>query len=177
MKNIRIEPTVNHTFVVRADTPRFGEHAIMFESCNAAECSEYLAAHGNKSFQPEPADDVALLYSDNLREDACIGHLRGDFGSSGEEFWATWWPHKAHAANTIVFKSEFDALVNYLRTNLLASLSSMRRYISVNPSMHIPHVDDGYGYRIQTGRHDNYIRCSLFRGDYNFNIFCYLKEA
>lgn len=137
---------------------------------------KYLVEHGLGAFQLEPADDAALLYSNNHREDACIGHLRGDFGSTGEEFWTTWWPHKAHAANTVAFKDEFDALVYYLRTNMLASLSSMCRYIAENPSLQISCTDDEYGYRICTDRHDYYIRCSTLRGNYNFYIYCYANQ-
>ena len=174
MKNIRIESTSNDTFVIRADTPRFGESAIMFESYNAAECSEYLVAHGDEAFRIEPADDTAMLYSGNPREHTCIGHLRGDFGSSGNEFWTTWWPHGAHAANNTCFKAIFDAVVNYLRTSLLASLSSMNRYISAHP---IAGSSSSVGYRIRTGQYDFYIRCCTLRGNYNFYIHCYLQEA
>ena len=174
MKNMRIDPTSNDTFVIRADTPRCGECGVMFESYNAAECSEYLVAHGSEAFLIEPADDTSLLYSDNLREYACIGHLRGDFGSSGNEFWTTWWPHSAYDASNTCFKALFDALVNYLRTSLLASLSSMRCYVSSNP---IPGSDSTVGYRIQTGQYDFYIRCCTLRGNYNFYIYSYHREV
>lgn len=42
MKNISIENTGNGTYVVRADTERFGEQEIMFESYNKAECVKYI---------------------------------------------------------------------------------------------------------------------------------------
>jgi len=42
MKNIAIEATVNGTYVVRADTERFGEHEIMFESYSKSECVQYI---------------------------------------------------------------------------------------------------------------------------------------
>ena len=42
MKNIRIERTSNGTYVVKADTDRFGEQEIMFESFSKDECVQYI---------------------------------------------------------------------------------------------------------------------------------------
>lgn len=42
MKNIVIEKTINGTYVVKADTERFGEQEIMFESYSKAECVKYI---------------------------------------------------------------------------------------------------------------------------------------
>lgn len=42
MKNIRIEKTSTGTYVVRADTDRFGTQEIMFESFDKNECVQYI---------------------------------------------------------------------------------------------------------------------------------------
>lgn len=42
MKNIRIEKTSNGTYIVKADTKRFGEQEIMFESFSKDECVQYI---------------------------------------------------------------------------------------------------------------------------------------
>lgn len=44
----------------------------------------------------------------------CIGHLRGDMGRSGEEFYTSWDDHEA-SLKTETFKSEFNSIVNALR--------------------------------------------------------------
>lgn len=42
MKNVSIETTTNKTFVVYADTKRFGKHEIMFESYRREDCVRYI---------------------------------------------------------------------------------------------------------------------------------------
>ena len=42
MKNIVIEKTSNGTYVVKADTERFGKQEIMFESYSKTECVQYI---------------------------------------------------------------------------------------------------------------------------------------
>ena len=42
MKNIRIIVTDNRTIVVKADTKRFGEGAILFEGSTFMQCCDYI---------------------------------------------------------------------------------------------------------------------------------------
>lgn len=42
MKNITIERTNNNTYVVYADTERFGKHEIMFEGISEEECKAFI---------------------------------------------------------------------------------------------------------------------------------------
>ena len=62
-------------------------------------------------------EEKELLYSnrDETEELGCIGHLRGDFGSDGKEFWTTWFPHLCDGLNDDGFKDIFDAVINKLR--------------------------------------------------------------
>ena len=57
------------------------------------------------------------LYSDESKdaERGAIGHLRMDTGSSGKEFWTSWWPHQNDKLNKEPFCSELDEVVNALR--------------------------------------------------------------
>ena len=48
MKNVSIEETSNNTFVVKADTKRFGFGEIMFESYSFGECIAWLKKNGIK---------------------------------------------------------------------------------------------------------------------------------
>lgn len=58
-----------------------------------------------------------------------IGHLRGDFGHYGNEFWSTWWGFREDR-KTEDFKSELDVVINTLRAdgNALANLDSMKTF-------------------------------------------------
>ena len=61
---------------------------------------------------------------------ANIGHLRGDFGSSGQNFYTTWFDTRTQW-KTDEFKAEIDDVINALRSEeygLLASRSAMRAY-------------------------------------------------
>lgn len=62
--------------------------------------------------------------------DRCIGHVRGDFGSNGNEFHHTWWPQHEEL-NTDEFKTELTQVVNELRSDscgLLKSRKSMQSF-------------------------------------------------
>lgn len=48
-KNFRIYRTENNTFIVRADSKRFGKQAIVFESYSVKDCVKWIYAnHYNK---------------------------------------------------------------------------------------------------------------------------------
>lgn len=124
-----------------------------------------------------PCSNKELFYSRGSRESECIGHLRGDFGRAGNEFWTSWFPHEAETHNTPEFREEFQMFVNSLRTSLLESRSSMRRYLREHPSIieQSEHIEQ-HGYCAKTEQHEYYIRCNPSVGDYNFYIYCYLCE-
>lgn len=61
-----------------------------------------------------------------------IGYLRGDFDKSGNGFYTTWFDDRIYL-KTDEFKSEFDTVINGLRSDkayggLLENLSSMQSY-------------------------------------------------
>ena len=48
---------------------------------------------------PHPEEDKRL---------GTIGHVRMDFGRSGNEFWHTWWPRGPEELNSPAFKAELQ---------------------------------------------------------------------
>ena len=57
--------------------------------------------------RPARPDEAGLFYTPNPEEDkrrGTIGHVRMDFGRSGNEFWHTWWPRGPEELNSPVFK-------------------------------------------------------------------------
>ena len=124
-----------------------------------------------------PPDETMLFYSNKERdkEFGCIGHLRGDFGQSGKEFWTTWWDHLSDF-KTQDFRNAFDVFVKGLREQgLLKDQSSMKSYCNYHPEARIKGAWDldVYGFRAQIGQYQLYIRCFPYQGDYNFYIYCY----
>lgn len=124
-----------------------------------------------------PSINMELFYSRSSREHECIGHLRGDFGRDGTEFWTNWFPHEAAMHNTPEFREEFQLFMNSLRASLLKNRSSMRSYLRENPNI-IEQTGsiEQHGYFTQTERHEYYVRCNPAIGEYNFYIYCYLRK-
>ena len=59
--------------------------------------------------RPARPEEAGLFYTQHPAEDerlGVIGHIRMDFGRSGNEFWHTWWPRGPEELNSPVFKAE-----------------------------------------------------------------------
>lgn len=131
---------------------------------------------GQLTWKAIDADKRDWLYSCRTEADAergCVGHLRGDFGRDGTEFWTCWFDHQPqlkHAA----FRDELQAVVNALREEgcLLHDFSAMRKGCNEGLAM-----AGSYGFRAETSRYEYCLRCTPRRGDYNFYLYCYDKSA
>ena len=128
-------------------------------------------------------EEKDLFYStrNEPKELGCIGHLRGDFGSDGKEFFSTWFPHECEELNDQRFKTVFDTLINQLRKagQVLSGRTEMERYCLPHHDCKLlnPYVDKCWGFRIYSPNHYAfYLRCMPVRGDYNFYIYCYDKN-
>ena len=114
------------------------------------------------------------------RKNGCIGHLRGDFGS-GKQFYTTWWPHQNDCLNTEPFKADIDRVVNWLRgeTGPLHDFTSMERFCRMHErSATVPEAMlKSYGFSIDTRQYQYMLRCTPVKGDYNFYLYCYDKDA
>ena len=124
-------------------------------------------------------EENRLFYSDTgeTKELGCIGHLRGDFGHDGKEFWTTWFPHENHEKNDEVFREIFDRVINLCREkgNPLFGRGDMRAYCREHPECRL---ETGYsptwGFRIPTQEYMLYLRCCPdVVGDYNFYVYAY----
>lgn len=109
----------------------------------------------------------------------CIGHLRGDFGSGGNEFFTSWFDHRRDL-KTDQFKNELDEVINALRSEeygLLKSRTDMSQYAKSRPdSAFEGSYTTEYGFRADTEKYAFLIRCNPTRGDYNFYCYCYVRE-
>jgi hypothetical protein len=130
---------------------------------------------------PVVPEECALLYSQPEHDKAlgCIGHLRGDFGPKGNGFWSTWWEHQGDL-KTADFSAEFDVFVNGLREGgILSNRTRMAELCGRHPEARIAGAwhPDVYGFQTATENYRFFIRCFPHAGDYNFYIYCYLKNG
>lgn len=126
-------------------------------------------------------EEDSLFFSHNEfsesddRGKACVGHLRGDFGSSGTKFWTSWFDHHEELKNQ-EFKDELDDVVNTLRKDgPLKDFSSMQRFCWEHPQarMGSQYGSENYGLRVDTDKYRYYLRFCPMRGNDNFYIYCY----
>ncbi len=108
----------------------------------------------------------------------CIGYLRGDFGTTGKEFYSSWFNNMAYL-KTPEFQAELDQVINALREDsqyggILAdrhSLSNVCRQ-STTPEF----GRDESGFRVNTQDYAYLLRLNPSLGDYNFCIYCYRRD-
>lgn len=108
----------------------------------------------------------------------CIGHLRGDFATSGYGFYTTWFDTREQW-KTDEFKSGLDDVINALREDkgLLHNRYDMVAFARANPeSAFKGNYCAEYGFRADTEKHAFLLRCNPTKGDYNFYCYCYVKE-
>lgn len=118
-----------------------------------------------------------LSFSGSDEEQACIGHLRGDF-AQGTEFWTTWWDHQEELKDQD-FMNELDSVVNALRKDgPLKNLSAMQGFCwkHKQAQMSPESGKDYYGFRVDTPRRRYYMRFLPLRGNYNFYIYCHQTD-
>lgn len=131
-----------------------------------------------------PIKDVEIKYtytqSTQIQgQTGCIGHLRGDFDSSGQGFYTSWDDHWLQY-KTEEFKRELDEVINTLRSDrygLLKDRPSMVIYADkYQDSAFEGNYCTEYGFRADTDTHAYLIRCNPVKGDYNFYCYCYVSE-
>lgn len=107
-----------------------------------------------------------------------IGHLRGDFGSSGGEFWHNWFPCHEEI-KTGRFKEELQQVINELRSEcefpLLKNRSAMQKVCREHLENRVPGCwhPDTYGFKIRTEHYWYFLKCFTGCGDYNFYVNCF----
>ncbi len=110
-----------------------------------------------------------------------IGYLRGDFGSSGKEFFTTWTDCRIKYKND-VFKETFDEVINTLRRDeqygkVLGSRRELEDYCREHSNgVFAGNYATESGFRVNAGMYAFLFRLNPSKGDYNMYCFCYLKE-
>ena len=130
---------------------------------------------GELVWKPIETDKADWLYSGDSEQDlerGCVGHLRGDFGNSGAEFWTSWFDHRPDLKST-VFHDELQNVVNGLRKEggLLRNFAAMSRGCREG----LP-CDDSFGFKAESPHYTYCLRCIPRRGDYNFYLYAYDKD-
>ena len=136
----------------------------------------YSAEKEQFHIRPARPDEAGLFYTPHPEEDkrrGTIGHIRMDFGRSGNEFWHTWWPRGPEELNSSVFKTELQEIVDMMREGVLKSRFAMERFCYE----HGGKIDGGYvqnyGYIVETEHYRYCLRCNPSPGDYNGYLTAY----
>lgn len=133
--------------------------------------------------RPVQAEEQKYAYAQSHQIDnatGAIGHLRGDFGREGTNFYVTWWD-KNESLKSDVFKAELDDVINALRFReeygfLLGNRNAMQSYAWSHPDSKLSHTEPAqYGFRIDTANYAYILRCNPIRGDYNFYCRCFVR--
>lgn len=105
-----------------------------------------------------------------------IGHVRADFGTSGNEFWHTWWPGSREDLNNQEFKDDLTAMIDSLREkgNFLENRQALARFCAQTPEADMGD-DRQHGMRVDTEKYTYFLRLSPYKGDYNLYCYCFLR--
>lgn len=134
------------------------------------------------TLRPMTKAEQAYCYTPSqqiIAQTGLIGHLRGDFGSSGMEFHTTWDDHRKEIKSED-FVAEFDEVINALREDkrfggILADRSTMRKYCRKHPGSSIE-PDYNYGFRADTAHYSYMLRATPRKGEYDLYCYCYLRQ-
>ena len=129
-------------------------------------------------YQLLPSQEDRLLFfrldGEAAERYGSVGYIRADFGNNGRGFWTTWFDQQSHL-KTLVFKSEFDEIINSLRNDgpmpPFASRDNLSVFYAENPGKEL--TTRGSGYMIRTLDFSYYIRCLPRPGDYDIYAFAY----
>ncbi len=99
----------------------------------------------------------------------CIGYLRGDFGTTGKEFYSSWFDSMAYL-KTPEFQAELDRVINALRedsqySGILADRSSLSNACRQSTARKFGR--DEFGFRLNTQDYAYLLRLNPNRGEYN----------
>ena len=136
----------------------------------------YPAEEEKFHIRPARPDEAGLFYTPHPEEDkrlGTIGHVRMDFGRSGNEFWHTWWPRGPEELNNSTFKAELQQVVDKLRESVLKSRFAMERFCYDHGGKIAGGYVQNYGYIVETEHYRYCLRCNPTPGDYNAYLTCF----
>ena len=126
--------------------------------------------------RPARPDEAGLFYAQHPSEDellGTIGHVRMDFGKSGNEFWHTWWSRGPEELNSPAFKAELQEVVDKLREDVLKSRFAMERFCYEHGGKINGGRTQNYGYVVETEHYRYCLRCDPSPGTYNAYLTCF----
>ena len=144
------------------------------EFCEAHQLP-YPAENMKFHIRPAHPEEAGLFYTPHPEEDkrlGTVGHVRMDFGRSGNEFWHTWWPRGPEELNNPVFKAELQEVVDTLRESVLKSRFAMERFCYARGGKISGGWTQNYGYIVETEHYRYCLRCNPSPGDYNGYLLC-----
>lgn len=119
-----------------------------------------------------PEDDVSLLFTTKLQEQARVGCLRGVFDGEGL---STSWLKGNEMLESPVFGAELRDLFETLQHDgPLKNLQSMWQFCHGHPQARMSDRQTFYAFRIDTSRYRYYLR--LFPQKRKFYLFCYQTD-
>lgn len=106
-----------------------------------------------------------------------VGYLRGDYGESGKQFFTTWFGDREDW-NTPEFKHDLQRAIDRLRyeTGQLADRDRLSTLCIYETDSAITQDRHWFGFRVDQGDHAFLLKCSPYKGDYNFYVYCYRKD-
>lgn len=106
-----------------------------------------------------------------------IGYLRGDYGENGKQFWTTWFDNQPDW-NTPEFKHDLQRTIDRLRyeTGQLADRERLSSLCLNDMESCITEDQHWFGFRVNHGDHAFLLKCSPYKGDNNFYVYCYRKD-
>lgn len=157
------------------DTMNFlGEDMSIEEFCAF---HEMPCPQDNRKYILRPASlaEAGLFFSqteEQDREHGCVGHVRFDHGSSGGEFWSTWWS-RGTQMETGAFWEEHKAVMEEIGQNgPLHDRGTMARYCAEHPETALQDSYGSHGFKVETDQCCYYVRCDPRPGDYSY-IYIY----
>ena len=154
-------------------------HTVFWTKCKAKllRRKENITLENATQFHVRPArpDEAGLFYTPHPEEDkrlGTVGHVRMDFGRSGNEFWHTWWPRGPEELNSPTFKAELQQVVDTLREDVLKSRFAMERFCYEHGGKIAGGWVQNYGYVVETEHYRYCLRCNPSPGDYNAYLLC-----
>ena len=134
------------------------------------------------TIRPMTAQERMYAYSQSSQiesQTGCIGHLRADFGGTGEEFFSSWTDHRRDL-KTQDFKDEFDEVINALRSEkeygpMLKDLHCLAKRCYSNPESCYGN-DREFGFRADTPSYTFMLRLNPNKGDYNLYCYCFKRD-
>lgn len=111
-----------------------------------------------------------------------IGYVRADFGSTGREFYHTWWQINSSLPGE-EFSETLDRVIGFCRKkdNFLSNRRNLENFV-FNTSNEVLEFGEKYGFgkdygvRIDEGDFTFLMRLNPIQGNYNLYCYCYKKD-